>query len=102
MPKLAPWGALGQRWLKGRTRTGMLRRRRRPVVPSGAGAPSGCGAPLFALGGEDVGMACVGAAPPPTGMDPLRLTRWFEWSELLSTNRRRGPNWHSIGLAQEL
>ena len=43
MPKLAPSGALGQRWLKGRTRTGMLRRRRRPVVPSGAGAPSGCG-----------------------------------------------------------
>lgn len=54
-----------------------------------------------ALGDQDVGVA------GPVGFRPTYLTQhqrraaWPGWSELPMTKVRKGPNWASIGLAQD-
>ena len=55
-----------------------------------------------ALSDEDVGVAGVGVAPAqvgPVAGGPAR--GWLGWFEAPITNMRSGPNWASIGLAQE-
>jgi len=52
-----------------------------------------------ALGGEHVMVADDGVAPPQIRLEFAASTVWFGW--LLIVKVRSGPNWASIGLAQD-
>lgn len=54
-----------------------------------------------ALGGQDVGVAGVGGAPSQVGLEAAGEGALAGVVELPITKVRKGPNWASIGLAQE-
>jgi hypothetical protein len=56
---------------------------------------------LAALGGQHVRVAGVGVTPAQEALQLAASTVWLGWSESPSTKLRTGPNWASIGLAQE-
>ena len=54
-----------------------------------------------ALGGQDVGGPGVGVAPAQVVLQPLGQDGWLGWFEAPMVKVRSGPNWASMGLAQE-
>jgi len=71
-----------------------------PLSPASLSFAADAGA-FTALGGQYVGVAGVGVAPAQVGLQLSGQRGVVGWFEPAMTKVRSGPNWASIGLAQE-